>query len=117
MTPAEALQSIIDWTDDNHAMPDNPALRLEYYARQQLSIRNAARSGLQGKDAALIAAAPDLLAALSYLLERYDSLPPDDPAVLNVPRAHIHMRNAAEQARAALLKACPQGQELPDTEN
>jgi len=45
------------------------------------------------------------LAALEYMVARVDALPPDDPGMLNVPRAHIHMREAAERARAAITKA------------
>ena len=42
-TPFEALTSIIEWTDCDN-MPDDPKLRLEFYARRLLMIRNAART-------------------------------------------------------------------------
>ncbi len=45
--PSAALQSVIEWTGDNHGMPDAMPARCEWYARRLLMIRNAARAGLQ----------------------------------------------------------------------
>ena len=61
--------------------------------------------------AALIAAAPDLIAALQSLT--------DATAHYFRDFTHLHpsITQPLEQARAALLKACPQGQVNPDTEN
>ena len=62
-------------------------------------------------NAALIAAAPDLLAALQSLA--------DATAHYFRDFTHLHpsIAQPLEQARAALLKACPQGQDNLDTEN
>jgi hypothetical protein len=59
-------------------------------------------------NAALIAAAPDLLAALQLIAnsEEYDG----DSFVCD-------FATLQGVARAAIAKACPQSQELPDTEN
>lgn len=46
--------------------------------------------------AALIAAAPDLLAALQYALDRFESIPADEAGIY---------RGAANMARAAIAKA------------
>jgi hypothetical protein len=61
-------------------------------------------------NAALIAAAPDLLAALSRLLE--SDLLRLQSGVESGPRIHRDI----DEARAAIAKACPQGQDNLDTE-
>ena len=46
----------------------------------------------------------EAMQAMEYFLKRYDAIPPDDAGKLNVPEAHIHFRNAANQTQNAIAK-------------